>query len=92
MATTKLKVINWKQEIDKAFAPIVKQQNALFVSHEREVAKKHLNITGSNKLWNEKYKPKFDKLALKEDMLYKKIWSKYHNNDGSVKAGYKIKI
>ena len=91
MPTKKLKVINWPQEVDKAGRSVRKQMQAMFIQHRKECIAKKLDTTAQqNKLWRDKYRAKHDKLDMKQDMIYLKLWNKYHNKDGRVKAGYKI--
>lgn len=92
METKKLKVIYWQKEVDKAGKSLVRQMRALFVQHMKEATAKKLTTAQANKLWRDKYQARHDKLDMKQDMVYKKLWDKYHTKDGKVKAGYTIKF
>jgi len=55
-----------------------KKMRVLFKSNAQEVAKKQLSIEEANKLWNEKYKKKYDSIAKMYDDQYHKLYYQFH--------------
>lgn len=88
------KIIYWEKEVEKVTKPIEKKLRALFKSHQKECLQKKLKTTTEiNKLWNDKYKNRYEKYNKQLDEAYKKLWLKYYISSSStkLKKGYIIK-
>jgi len=75
MATKK----TWKQVVQPHLDKLDKSFKKIQSDFEKEKKAKGITtIVDNNKLWNTKYKPKFDALMRKSQDEYTKIWNKYH--------------
>ena len=69
----------WKQTINPVLARFKKETDKIFSDYNKEVKQKKLTtISDTNKLWNEKYKSKFDRIEKKHNEEYSVIWYKFH--------------
>lgn len=70
---------SWKEVIKPHLDKLDKQFKKIHSDFEKEKKSKGIKTTTeNNKLWNSKYKPKFDTLMKKSQLEYQKIWTKYH--------------
>lgn len=90
MAAVRKKIIHWGKLVDKVSEPYQKKFDAIFKAHKKEA--KLMTIAQSNKLWDKKYKNKYDKIEKQWDKELDKIYYKYHNKNNEVKKGYILKI
>jgi aminoglycoside N3'-acetyltransferase len=69
----------WKQVIQPHLDKDEKEFKKIFAAFEKEKKAKNITSTAdNNKLWNAKYKDKFDAKMKKSREEYTKIWTKYH--------------
>ena len=100
MATTRkatrkktVKIVFWRKEVEKIDRPFRKKFDALFKAFDREKKKLGINTTAdNNRLWNEKYQPKYNSIERQLDNRVNKLWLKYYTSLDSTNArpGYKI--
>ena len=69
----------WKEVIQPYLDKDEKEFKKIFSAFNKEKeAKKITSTADSNKLWDSKYKSKFDAKMKKSQEEYTKIWNKYH--------------
>jgi hypothetical protein len=77
MKTTTKKT--WKEVIQPHLDKDEKAFKKIFSDFDKEKKAKNITSTAdNNKLWDSKYKAKFDAKMKKSQEEYTKIWNKYH--------------
>lgn len=73
---------SWKAYISPFLEKTDKQFKNLFKEYNKELKEMRINpekdVSLANKLWNAKYKKRFDLLENSHDQEYKKLWLKFH--------------
>jgi hypothetical protein len=69
----------WTETISPFIRAQKKETDKIFRAYNQEVKKKKITtIAAQNKLWNEKYQAKLDKVEKKHDKIYERVFNNFH--------------
>lgn len=74
-------VKSWSEYIKPFLKKWENKSNKLFLEFDKEIKTKKgiLTTADYNKLWDKKYKLRFENMQKKQQDEYKKVWLKFHN-------------